>query len=43
MTDVITLSRILQENHTIAVVGISAKWVRPGIDVFIYGTSHHFS
>lgn len=29
MTDIATLRRILKENHTIAMVGLSANWYRP--------------
>ena len=29
MTDIPTMRRILRENHSIAVVGLSSKWHRP--------------
>ncbi len=42
MPDILTLSRILKENHTIAVVGLSAKWYRPSFFAAKYLQEHGY-
>ncbi|PWG64277.1 CoA-binding protein [Sediminicurvatus halobius] len=42
MTDVETLRRILKENHTVAVVGLSAKWYRPSYFAAKYLLDHGY-
>ena len=41
-TDIQTLRRILRENHTIAVVGLSAKWHRPSYFAAKYLQAHGY-
>jgi hypothetical protein len=40
--DISTLRRILRENHTIAIVGLSAEWHRPSFFVGKYLQSHGY-
>lgn len=42
MTDVETLRRILKENRTVAVVGLSAKWYRPSYFAAKYLLDHGY-
>lgn len=42
MTDIPTLRRILKENHTIAMVGLSATWYRPSYFAAKYLQDHGF-
>ncbi|MDH3690964.1 MAG: CoA-binding protein [Gammaproteobacteria bacterium] len=42
MTDIPTLRRILKENHTIAMVGLSASWYRPSYFAAKYLQDHGF-
>ena len=42
MDDIETLSRILKENHTIAVVGLSANWYRPSFFAAKYLKDHGY-
>lgn len=42
MTDVETLRRILRENRTVAVVGLSAKWYRPSYFAAKYLLDHGY-
>ncbi len=42
MTDTNTLRRILTDSHTIAIVGLSAKWHRPSYFVAKYLLDHGF-
>lgn len=42
MTDIVTLSRILKENHSIAVVGLSANWYRPSFFAAKYLQEHGY-
>ncbi len=41
-TDINTLRRILKENHTIAVVGLSANWYRPSYFAAKYMLEHGY-
>lgn len=41
-TDIDTLRRILKENHTIAVVGLSANWYRPSYFAAKYMLEHGY-
>ena len=41
-TDISTLRRILKENHTIAVVGLSANWYRPSYFAAKYMLEHGY-
>ncbi len=41
-TDINTLRRILKENHTIAVVGLSANWYRPSYFAAKYLQEHGY-
>jgi len=43
MTDTNTLRRILLDNNTVAIVGLSAKWHRPSFFVAKYLLDHGFS
>lgn len=42
MTDIPTLRRILKENHTVAMVGLSASWYRPSNFAAKYLLDHGF-
>jgi predicted CoA-binding protein len=42
MNDIQTLRRILKENHTIAVVGLSADWFRPSYFAAKYMQQHGY-
>jgi predicted CoA-binding protein len=42
MEDVDTLRRILKENHTIAIVGLSAQWFRPSFFAAKYLQEHGY-
>ena len=42
MDDIETLRRILKENHTIAVVGLSAQWFRPSFFAAKYLQEHGY-
>jgi len=42
MSDIATLRRILKENHTIAVVGLSANWYRPSYFAAKYLQEHGY-
>lgn len=42
MTDIQTIRRILKENHTIAMVGLSAEWYRPSYFAAKYLQIHGF-
>ena len=42
MTDIPTLRRILAENHTVAMVGLSASWYRPSYFAAKYLLDHGF-
>ncbi|MFO1350918.1 MAG: CoA-binding protein [Gammaproteobacteria bacterium] len=42
MTDIQTLRRILKENHTLAVVGLSANWYRPSFFAAKYMQEHGY-
>jgi predicted CoA-binding protein len=42
MNDIQTLRRILRENHTIAVVGLSADWFRPSYFAAKYMQQHGY-
>ena len=42
MSDIVTLRRILKENHTIAVVGLSANWYRPSYFAAKYLQEHGY-
>jgi predicted CoA-binding protein len=42
MSDIVTLRRILKENHTIAVVGLSANWYRPSFFAAKYLQQHGY-
>jgi predicted CoA-binding protein len=42
MTDIQTLRRILKENHTLAVVGLSANWYRPSYFAAKYMMDHGY-
>jgi predicted CoA-binding protein len=42
MEDIDTLRRILKENHTIAVVGLSAQWYRPSFFAAKYLQEHGY-
>ena len=42
MDDIVTLRRILKENHVIAVVGLSASWWRPSFFVAKYLLDHGY-
>ena len=41
-TDIPTLRRVLRENHTIAVVGLSANWYRPSFFAAKYLLEHGY-
>ena len=43
MTDIPTLRRILKDNRTVAVVGLSADWFRPSYFVAKYLREHGYS
>ena len=43
MTDIPTLRRILKENHSIAVVGLSANWYRPSYFAAKYLLDHGYN
>lgn len=43
MSDIPTLRRILRQNHTIAVVGLSADWFRPSYFVAKYLIEHGYT
>ena len=42
MDDIATLRRILKQNHTVAVVGLSANWWRPSFFVAKYLIDHGY-
>ncbi len=42
MSTIVTLRRILKDNHTIAVVGLSADWYRPSYFAAKYMQEHGF-
>ena len=42
MTDIPTLRRILQQNHVVAVVGLSANWYRPSYFAAKYLQEHGY-
>jgi len=42
MSDIVTLRRVLRENRTIAVVGLSADWFRPSYFAAKYMQSHGY-
>jgi len=42
MNDIVTLRRILKENHTIAMVGLSANWYRPSFFAAKYLQEHGY-
>ena len=42
MSDIVTLRRILRENHTIAMVGLSANWYRPSFFAAKYLQEHGY-
>ena len=42
MSDIATLRRILKDNHTVAVVGLSANWYRPSFFAAKYLQDHGF-
>ncbi len=42
MDDIVTLRRIIKQNHVIAVVGLSANWWRPSYFVAKYLLDHGY-